>query len=96
MNKLKQFYQKNFVPFYPDTSEFTHRASFYGIPCYWNDETDTLAGWCALFDLLIPAAGLLHNLVIEPIAQISCSFADVPYEPCFPIKIWDLHDEQQS
>lgn len=32
---------------------FTHYASFYGIPCYWNSETEELCGQNYLYDNLL-------------------------------------------
>ena len=45
---------------------FTHYAVFYGIPCYWNEETQELAGRNWFFDILIVLLSSLHNVLIAP------------------------------
>lgn len=71
--------------FTTDKSQFTHYASFYGVPCYWNDDTSTLAGRNAVLDNLIPFAVWLHN-VYELVALPF--FAVIGFESQgFPIKI---------
>lgn len=36
--------------------EFTHNAKFYGIPCFWNNETNNLKGKNWLLDFLLTIA----------------------------------------
>lgn len=36
--------------------EFTHHAKFYGIPCYWNDETNNIKGKNFVFDIVLTIA----------------------------------------
>lgn len=48
------------------TEAFTHYASFYGIPCYWNENTQELAGQNCVLDCLVLAMTTLHNYVIAP------------------------------
>lgn len=36
--------------------EYTHYAKFYGIPCYFNDDTSELVGRNKLFELLLDGA----------------------------------------
>jgi hypothetical protein len=46
-------------------SAFTHRASFYGIPCYFNEHTgDLRARWH--LEWLLPVATAFHNYLIAP------------------------------
>lgn len=59
--------------------DFTHYASFYSIPCYWNQNTQQLSGRNLAFDWLLLAATSLHNYLIAP-------FQD---EPGFPIYLGD-------
>lgn len=49
-----------------DLSNFTHRASFYGVPCYFNVDTSDLAGRWWLCDYLIPVLAWIHNYFVEP------------------------------
>jgi hypothetical protein len=54
-----------------DMTKYTHRASFYGIPCYFGeDPTDPegceLAGVNWLCDALLPVASFIHNHFIAP------------------------------
>lgn len=51
---------------YIDKSRFTHYASYYGIPCYYNLESGMLVGRNILFDKLIPVATNMHNHLIAP------------------------------
>ena len=41
----------------------THKVSFYGLRCYFNENTDELWGVNWLYDKLIPLACGLHDLV---------------------------------
>lgn len=47
-------------------AKFTHYASFYGIPCYFNVTTKDMAGRNGFFDFLIPIAAWIHNYFIAP------------------------------
>jgi hypothetical protein len=63
----------------------THKASFYGIPCWWDDKTSTLWGRGRLerlWDALIPVASWIHDTVNLTMGLDSE----------FPIKVWDLDD----
>jgi hypothetical protein len=63
-------------------SDFTHYASFYGIPCYVNLEDEScpmLAGRNEGFDLLLPIATFIHQYFVQPFFT----------EPMFPIKVKD-------
>jgi hypothetical protein len=55
--------------------DFTHYASFYGIPCYINttdDDCPTLAGRNRLYDALLPVVTFIHNYFIQPF--FACGF----------------------
>src|SRR5262249_51652147 len=49
---------------YVNESDFTHKASFYGVPCYFNLESGMLVGRSALWDRLIPLATWIHNYLV--------------------------------
>ncbi len=38
----------------------THVVSFYGLTCFWNDETNELAAFRSWLDWLVPVLGQLH------------------------------------
>lgn len=54
--------------------EYTHYAKFYGVPCYWNNETDEIIGRNKLYELLLSA-----------MIWIECKFPSNP--DGFPIEI---------
>ena len=49
-----------------DKRNFTHYASYYGVPCYYNIDTGMLAGRNMIFDRLIPVITQMHNYLIAP------------------------------
>jgi len=51
---------------YVNERDFTHRASFYGLPCYFNLDSGMLVGRSRIWDRLIPVATWLHNYFIAP------------------------------
>ena len=65
-----------------DKSDFTHYASFYGVPCYWNERTSALSGRNIAFDYLLIAATHIHNFMAL------CTSVIPGYEnPGFPLKL---------
>ena len=42
----------------------THKVSFYGVRCYWNDHTGDLWGTNPIFECLIPVVTFLHNFFV--------------------------------
>lgn len=46
-----------------DKSRFTHYAKFYGIPCYFNESNDELAGRNKIFDLALDLAIFIEQLI---------------------------------
>jgi hypothetical protein len=70
-----------------DKNKFSHRAWLYCVPIYVDAENGFLAGRNRFFDELIPAFVRLHNLIVEPCAQILAALSGGVYEPHFPIYI---------
>jgi len=60
------YYVMGIVKMKIDKSNFTHYASFYGIPCYWNDANGALYGRNLLFDYLVFLFAYLHYYFIAP------------------------------
>lgn len=69
----------------PDKKDFTHYATFYGVPCYWNDETGMLAGRNIVCDWALRFMTVMHNYLIAP-------FSDAG----FPIQLREFEDEKES
>ena len=67
--------------------DWTHKARFYWIPCYWNDNTYELAGRNVVWDYLLLFATWFHNFFIERFAQLGAAITGQDYEPGFPIYI---------
>lgn len=64
-----------------DKSKYTHYAFYYGIPAYWNDNTNELGGRNFLFDKLADIATYFDCFVAFPVLSI------LGDEPAFAIKV---------
>lgn len=66
-----------------DKSKYTHYASVYFIPCYFNDSTNELTGTNEFFDFLLEYIAIP---IQEHIIFLTSIF-DSTYEPAYIIKI---------
>jgi len=57
-----------------DKSRYTHYATFYGVPCYWNENTQELDG-----------RNMICELLLSAMVWIESNFPSNEYG--FPIKI---------
>ena len=69
------------IPFKP-----THKISFYGVRCWYNDNTGDLCGVNWLCDYLVMAVSWLHNFV-------ALCFPGVG-ERGFPFRVIEEYEEQ--
>ena len=76
--------------------DFTHYAYFYGVPCYWNANTNTLRGRNRFFNLFVMPLVYFHQ-TLEILALPF--FQMIGFEsPGFPIKLKpiDFPNEKES
>ncbi|CAN5207736.1 hypothetical protein BH09PAT1_BH09PAT1_7460 [soil metagenome] len=77
------------MAFFTDSTEFSHRGSFYGIPVYLNtnENNPVISGTNIIYDWLFLSMALFHNVVIERCTQALAAILNLDYQAGFPFKI---------